>query len=160
LDQIDWSILRELQADARLSYAQLGKRVNLSSPAVAERVRRLERDGVITGYQVKVDAAKVGAPVSAFVELTCEQGKCLLRTSKSEDYPEIVEVHKLGGDHCSMLRLRATSIAHLDSALEQISRHGQVRASVVLSTQYEGRPVEPARQDFVPATPSEGWRSC
>lgn len=159
LDEIDWSILRELQADARLSYAQLSKRVNLSPPAVADRVRRLERDGVITGYHADVDATKAGHPVCAFVTLTCDQGKCLLRTSKSDDYPEVTEVHKLTGGHCAMLRLRATSIEHLENTLAELSEHGRLSVSVVLSTQYEGRPVERAKLRIARAKPAEGWRN-
>ncbi|WP_419996771.1 Lrp/AsnC family transcriptional regulator [Streptomyces boninensis] len=158
LDDLDWSILRELQADARLSYAQLGRRVNLSPPAVAERVRRLERDGVITGYGAKVEAARVGQPVAMFVQLRCRLGSCLLRTSAAEDYPEVVEVHKLTGEHCAMVKVRATSLEHLEGLLERLGNHGALLTSLVLSTQYENRPVEPAPEDFLRATDSEGWR--
>lgn len=159
LDQVDWAILRELQADARLSFSRLAKLVNLSSPAVAERVRRLERDGVITGYEAQVAPATVGLSVSAFVELACDQGKCLLRTTKADDFPEVVEVHKLSGVHCAMLRLRAASLEHLDGAVERLSGHGKVNVSVVLSTEFEGRPVEPDQTNIVRPTPSEGWNS-
>ena len=62
LDAIDWRILEELQADGRLSYNELGRRVSLSPPAVADRVRRLEDAGVIAGYQARVDPARAGLP--------------------------------------------------------------------------------------------------
>ena len=65
LDATDWRILAELQRDGRLSYNRLAQRVNLSSPAVAERVRRLEESGVITGYGARVDAARAGLPLTA-----------------------------------------------------------------------------------------------
>ncbi|NGN70055.1 Lrp/AsnC family transcriptional regulator [Streptomyces sp. A7024] len=158
LDDLDWSILRELQADARLSYAQLGRRVNLSPPAVAERVRRLEREGVITGYGARIEPARVGQPVAMFVQLRCRLGSCLLRTSAADDYPEVVEVHKLTGEHCTMLKVRATSLEHLEGLLERLGNHGALSTSLVLSTQYEGRPVEPAPEDFQRATDSAGWR--
>lgn len=158
LDDLDWRIVAELQVDARLSFAQLGRRVSLSPPAVAERVRRLERDGVITGYGARIDAARVGQPVSAFVEMKCSLGNCLLKTSTSEDYPEVVEVHKLTGEHCTMMKVRAVSLEHLDGLLERLGRHGSMRSAMVLSTQYEGRPVEPADEEFLRATESEGWR--
>jgi Lrp/AsnC family leucine-responsive transcriptional regulator len=157
LDDTDWAILRELQADGRLSYNELGRRVNMSSPAVAERVRRLEEAGVIGGYQARVDPARAGQPVAAFVQMRCSLGRCLLRTSEAEDYPEVVEVHKLSGDHCSMLKVRAASMEHLEGLLERLGQHGEMRTSIVLSTQYEGRPVEPPKDDFHRPTPSEGW---
>ena len=74
LDDLDWRILDELQSDGRLSYKELGRRVNLSSPAVAERVRRLEDSGVITGYVAQVDPGRAGYPISAFVEMRCTLG--------------------------------------------------------------------------------------
>jgi DNA-binding Lrp family transcriptional regulator len=88
LDDVDWRLLEALQADGRLSFKELGRRINLSAPAVAERVRRLEETGVITGYRAEVDARRAGQPLQAFVEMRCALSRCLLKTSKSEDYPE------------------------------------------------------------------------
>jgi Lrp/AsnC family leucine-responsive transcriptional regulator len=158
LDDLDWRILLALQADGRLSYSELGRRVNLSSPAVAERVRRLEDSGVITGYHARVDPARAGQPLACFVQMRCRRDRCLLKTSTADDYPEVVEVHKLSGDYCSMLKVRAASLEHLEGMLERLGQHGEMRTSVVLSTQYEGRDVEPPAEDFLHATPSEGWR--
>jgi Lrp/AsnC family leucine-responsive transcriptional regulator len=157
LDATDWRILEELQADARLSYNELGRRVSLSPPAVAERVRRLEDAGVIAGYQAKVDPARAGQPLTAFVQMRCRLDRCLLKTSQSSDYPEIVEIHKLTGDYCSMLKVRAASMEHFEGLLERVGQHGEMRTSVVLSTQFEGRPVQPQPDDILHATRSEGW---
>jgi Lrp/AsnC family leucine-responsive transcriptional regulator len=158
-DAIDWQLVAELQADARLSYKELGRRVNLSSPAVADRVRRLEDAGVISGYHARVEPTRAGYPLSAFVQMRCQQGRCLLKTSRAADYPEVVEVHKLSGDHCSMLKVRAASMEHFEGLLERLGQHGEMRTSIVLSTQYEGRPVEAHTESFHTATPSEGWRA-
>ena len=122
LDSTDWRILTELQRDGRLSYNQLGRRVNLSSPAVAERVRRLEEAGVIASYQARVDPARAGLPLAAFVQLRCSLGSCLLRTSTAEDYPEVIEVHKLSGNFCTMLKIRVASMAHLEGAFNALPR--------------------------------------
>ncbi|GAB3413186.1 Lrp/AsnC family transcriptional regulator [Flindersiella endophytica] len=158
LDSVDWSILRELQADARLSYNELGRRVNLSSPAVAERVRKLEEAGVISGYHARVDPSRAGYPLSAFVEMRCTYGQCLLQTTRAEDFPEIIEIHKLTGDRCSMLRVRVTSTQHLEALLERLDAHGQARSSLVLSTQFANRPVvEPPPGDSDPPVRSSGW---
>ena len=157
LDRVDWQIVEELQADGRLSFKELGRRIHLSAPAVAERVRRLEESGVITGYRAEVDARRAGYPFLAFVQMRCTHGKCLLKTSTAADYPEIVEVHKLSGDHCSMLKVRAATLDHLEGFFERVGEHGEMRSSVVLSTQFHGRPVEPPVEDYLTATRAEGW---
>src|SRR5436309_13132808 len=105
LDNTDWKILRELQRDARLSYNELGRRVGLSAPAVAERVRKLEDAGVITGYGARIDPAQVGMPLLALIQLRCTPGKCLLKTSTVAEFPEVLEMHKLSGSHCSLLKV-------------------------------------------------------
>jgi Lrp/AsnC family leucine-responsive transcriptional regulator len=157
LDQTDWRILDELQRDGRQSYNQLARRVSLSPPAVAERVRRLEETGVIAGYQARVDPAKAGLPLTTFVQMRCELGRCLLRTTTADDFPEVVEVHKLSGNSCTMLKVRVASMPHLEGLLERLGKHGEMNSHVVLSTQYEGRPVEAPPADARPTTPSSGW---
>jgi Lrp/AsnC family leucine-responsive transcriptional regulator len=157
LDAVDWRLVAELQADGRLSYKELGRRINLSAPAVAERVRRLEETGVLAGYRAVIDARRAGYPILAFVQMQCSLGSCLLKTSTAADYPEIVEVHKLSGDHCTMIKVRAASLAHLEGLFERLGKHGEMRTSVVLSTQYEGRPVEAPVDDFLHASEPEGW---
>jgi Lrp/AsnC family leucine-responsive transcriptional regulator len=74
--------------------------VNLSSPAVAERVRRLEEAGVITGYGARVDPARAGVPLTAFVQPRCALGSRLLNTTTAEECPDVIEVHKLSGNSC------------------------------------------------------------
>ncbi|MBC6461655.1 Lrp/AsnC family transcriptional regulator, partial [Actinomadura sp. HBU206391] len=101
LDELDWQILKELQSDGRLSLKELGRRINLSAPAVADRVRRLEESGVIMGYRAEIDPRRAGHPLLAFVELRCAPGRCLLKTGTAGDYPEVIEIHKLSGGHCS-----------------------------------------------------------
>jgi Lrp/AsnC family transcriptional regulator, leucine-responsive regulatory protein len=137
LDDLDWRILGELQADGRLSYNELGRRVSLSPPAVADRA---------------------GFPLTAFVQMHCRADHCLLKTSQASDYPEVVEIHKLTGDYCSMLKVRAASMEHFEGLLERLGeRHGVGRTTVVLSTQYEDRPVERRADDLPASTPSSGW---
>ncbi|MDQ3738931.1 MAG: Lrp/AsnC family transcriptional regulator [Actinomycetota bacterium] len=156
LDDVDWRLLAELQGDGRLSFNELARRVHLSPPAVAERVRRLEREGVITGYAARVDAAGAGQPLLAFIQLRCRLGNCLLKTTTSEEYPELVEVHKLSGEYCTMLKARACSLAHLEGLIERLGTHGEMRTHIVLSTQYDGRRVDQPIPER-PVTSSQGW---
>lgn len=158
LDAVDWRILHELQTDGRQSFKELARRVNLSAPAVADRVRRLQDAGVITGYQARVDPARAGLPLTAFLMLRCTPGRCLLRTGRAADYPEIVEVHKLASDSCALLKVRVASMTHLESFLEHLSeRHGEARSHMVLSTQYERREVEAPPTPPGPVTAADGW---
>ena len=157
LDELDWRILEELQADGRLSLKELGRRIMLSAPAVAERVRRLEESGVITGYRAQIDPRRAGHPILAFVEMRCALGHCLLKTGTADDYPEVIEIHRLSGDHCTMAKVRAVSLEHFEELLERLGRHGELRSSVVLSTQYEGGPVRPPAVDPPEASRHDGW---
>lgn len=157
LDQTDWRIIAELQEDGRLSFKQLGARVNLSPPAVAERVRRLEESGVIAGYRADISPAAAGQPLSAFVQMRCATGRCLLKTTRADDFPEVVEIHKLSGSSCSMLRVRVTSMAHLEGLFERLGEHGEMNTHIVLATEYEGRAVQPPTDTARTVTRSAGW---
>jgi Lrp/AsnC family transcriptional regulator, leucine-responsive regulatory protein len=159
LDRTDWNILGELQRDARQSFNQLAKRVALSAPAVAERVRRLENDGVITRYQAIIDNAAVGLPLTAFVQMRCSPGRCLLKTTDAGQFPEVAEIHKLSGVSCTLLKVRAASMAHLEGVLERLGNHGPADSHIVLSTHYDHRPVQAPPDQPQLATTHEGWRS-
>jgi Lrp/AsnC family leucine-responsive transcriptional regulator len=134
LDSTDWKILRELQQDARLSSNELGRRIGLSAPATAERVRKLEDARVITGYRAHIDPAKVGMPLLALIHLRCDQGSCLLRTSSLEEFPEVLEVHKLSGSHCAVLKVVLSSMRHLEALTHRLSAHGALVVHLVTSS--------------------------
>jgi Lrp/AsnC family leucine-responsive transcriptional regulator len=142
LDAIDWRILRELQEDARLSYNALAQRVGLSAPAAAERVRRMEDSGVIAGYRAEIDPAKVGLPVMALIQMHCAPGKCLLKTSAAADYPEVLEVLKVSGPHCTVLKVAASSVAHLEELFERLGTHGELLTSMVWSSALTRRVID------------------
>ena len=142
LDALDWRLLRELQHDARLSYNALAQRVGLSAPAVAERVRRLEEAGVIVGYRAEVDPAKVGLPLTAVVQLHCAPGKCLLKTASAAAFPEIIEVLKVSGPHCTVLKVVAASIPHLEQFFERLGQHGELQTSMVWSSALSRRVID------------------
>jgi Lrp/AsnC family leucine-responsive transcriptional regulator len=155
LDATDRAILSELHRDARLSFNQIAKRVNLSAPSVAARIRRLEETGVIEGYHARINPAAVGLPLTAFLQLHCRVGRCLLKTSAAEKFPEIVEIHRLSGASCSLVKVRTASMAHLSSLLERIGEHAEADSHIVLET-----PLEQHTLDVPPApapTRHPGW---
>src|SRR3954464_3779104 len=99
IDEIDRKIVKELQVDARVSYAELGRRVGLTTPAVIERVRKLEDAGVITGYRAVIDTAKVGLPITAFVRMSITGVDYSHIIEVAEQSPEVLECHRgTGGD--------------------------------------------------------------
>jgi Lrp/AsnC family leucine-responsive transcriptional regulator len=157
LDSIDWKILRELQADARLSYNELARRIGLSSPAVAERVRRMEDAGVIAGYHAQVDPAKVGLPVMAMIQMRCDPGKCLLKTTSPNDFPELLEMVKVSGPHCAILKVVAASVPHLEALFERLGQHGQLTTSMVWSSALNRRVLDGEAVTWEGGAPAE-WR--
>jgi Lrp/AsnC family leucine-responsive transcriptional regulator len=142
LDGLDWGILRALQGDARLSYNALARLVGLSAPAVAERVRRMEEAGIIVGYRAEVDPAKVGLSVTAVIRMRCAPGKCLLKTRSAEDFPEILEVLRVSGSHCTVLKVVAADIAHLEAVIERLGTHGEMETSMVWSSALSRRVID------------------
>ena len=146
MDATDRAILREIQGDARLSFNQIARRVNLSAPSVAARIRRLEDAGIVEGYHARINPAAVGLPLTAFLQLHCHVGRCLLKTSAAEKFPEIVEIHRLTGRSCTLVKVRTASMAHLSSLLERIGEHADADSHIVLDT-----PLEQHTLDVSPA---------
>lgn len=142
LDGVDRRILTELQADARLSFNELSRRVNLSAPAVADRVRRLEEAGVVTGYHAHVDPAAAGLPVTALVRMACFGPGCLLRDAAAQDLPEILQLHRVTGDACCVLLISVASMAHFEEVIDRLAEHGRPSSTMVLSSPHPWRAVQ------------------
>jgi Lrp/AsnC family leucine-responsive transcriptional regulator len=134
LDQTNLEILRELQDDARLSMAALGRRVSLSAPAVAERVQRLERAGVITGYRAELDPRALGFSVAAVVRVRPAMGQLHKIPEIARSSPEVVECHRITGEDCYLMHLRLRAIEDLEEVLDRFALHGQTTTSIVHST--------------------------
>ncbi|BAJ28573.1 MULTISPECIES: Lrp/AsnC family transcriptional regulator [Kitasatospora] len=131
LDDIDWAIIEQLQADARLTLSELGRRVNLGSSATAERVRALEARGVITGYHATVDLGRLGYPVLAVVRLKYPGSRHQPLHRLLADRREILECLRTTGDDCYTLKLAATSMEHLESLVDELCLLGTTTTSVV-----------------------------
>ena len=105
LDEINRRLLEELQADARVSIAELGRRINLSAPAVAKRVQRLERAGVITGYRAEVDPKAIGFPIAAVVRVRPTTRQLQKIPELAREIPEVVDCHRITGEDCFFVKL-------------------------------------------------------
>jgi Lrp/AsnC family leucine-responsive transcriptional regulator len=145
LDATDWAILRELQADARVSVRELGDAVNLSSSAVAERRRRLEEAGVIRRYRAEVDLPAAGYPVQAVARVNIPGARYDRINQLLPELPEVYHCFRVAGEDCYVLLIRAASIAHLDRVASALATTGAVTTNVVYETVVDQRPVEPPR---------------
>jgi Lrp/AsnC family transcriptional regulator, leucine-responsive regulatory protein len=143
MDAMDWALLRELQADARLSYSELSRRVHLSPPAVAERVRRLEETGVVTGYHAHVDLAKAGREVLALIRMSCYGPTCVLRDPSVATWPEVLEIYRVTGDTCSMIKVAAASMEAFEEVTDRLSGYGAPSSTMILSTPLGWQPIVP-----------------
>lgn len=147
LDALGRRIVAELQVDGRLSLAELGRRVSLSPPAVAERVRRLEEAGVITGYTARIDPGAVGYGLMAFVRLSPQQpGDLYERKVHSflHERPEVIEAHHITGEDCFLIKVVARDPAHLGEIIAELGTMGRTTTSVVLSSPVKLAAVAPA----------------
>jgi DNA-binding Lrp family transcriptional regulator len=145
LDEFDRRILGALTGDARMTYAEIGKLVGLSAPAVHERVRRLRASGVLAGTTARIDGASVGKPFLAFVHIDADGWGKSQRMMKLRHFPEVEEMHSVAGDTCVILKVRTASAQSMEQFLSQLYVLPGVRATrsfVVLSTYLE-RPVQP-----------------
>jgi Lrp/AsnC family transcriptional regulator, leucine-responsive regulatory protein len=146
VDRVDRRILEELQADARLSFNELSRRVRLSAPAVADRVRRLEAVGVITGYHARVDPSRVGRPVEAVVVMDCYGPTCVLRDPDVANWPEVRQFFRVTGQGCSVLVVAVPSMPDFEELIDRLARFGRPSSSMVLSDLLPWSPVKPAEQ--------------
>ncbi|HMJ35114.1 MAG TPA: Lrp/AsnC family transcriptional regulator [Baekduia sp.] len=131
LDETDRRLLIELQADARLSLAELGRRVGLSAPAVAERVRRLTDEGVILGFRTDVDPRALGYALSAIVRVRPAPRQLPKVAELARETPEVVECHRITGEDCYFLKAHVRDVEHLEEVIDRFAFHGQTTTSVM-----------------------------
>ena len=149
LDSTGWQLLQALQQDARLSYTQLGQRVGLSAPAVAERVRKMEDAGIISGYHAEVNWAKIGFPITAIIRMSTFSGeRCGRFAAFTQGVPEVLECYRVTGSDSLIMKVMAASVEHLEALIDQLSAHGQLTTSMVLSAPVMRRVVMPVTDDI------------
>ena len=137
-------ILEELQGDGRLSLAELGRRVGLSPPAVAERVQRLERDGVITGYHATVDPRALGYALTTVIRIRPAPRQIPKVAELARATPEIVECHRITGEDCFFMKATVRDVEHLEELIDRFVVYGQTTTSIVQSSPVPGRGVHVA----------------
>ena len=143
LDDANLRLLAELQQDARLSFAELGRRVGLSSPAVAERLARLEEIGVITGYRAEVDPRALGLTLGVVIRIRPAPRELRKVAELAQRTPEIVECHRITGEDCYFMKAHVRDVEHLEEVIDQFAIYGQTTTSIVQSSPVPRRHVAP-----------------
>jgi Lrp/AsnC family transcriptional regulator, leucine-responsive regulatory protein len=145
LDNIGWKILVELQQNARAPFAELGRRVGLSTPAVMERIRRMEEAGIINGYRAEVDYSKVGYNILAFLRINVV-GDFMPRIMKvARDLPEVLECYRVTGADSFIMKVAVESVDELEKLIDRLTPYVATTTSVVLSSIVIRRVIEPRK---------------
>ena len=141
MDRTDTALLAELQADARLSLAELGRRVGLSSPAVADRLRRLESDGVIAAYRTEVTPAALGLTLTSIIRVRPSPRQLAQVAELARAAPEVVECHRITGEDCYFVKAHVRDVQHLEELIDRFTPYGQTTTSIVQSSPVPARAV-------------------
>lgn len=145
LDLMDAKILEILQADARVTMAEIGRRIHLSQPAVTERVRRMEAAQVITGYHAHVNPEALGYGITAFVRVASRSSDIPV-VKIAEQVPEVIECHAITGEDCVVVKVVASSVKELERVISSLARCGVTSTSLILSSSIERRAIKPVQE--------------
>jgi Lrp/AsnC family leucine-responsive transcriptional regulator len=138
-DPTNRQIVTALQGDARLTLAELGRRVGLSPPAVAERVQRLEAEGVIGGYRAEIDPRAFGYALTAVVRVRPAPRQLSKVAEVARATPEVVECHRITGEDCFFLKAHVRDVTHLEELIDRFTPFGQTTTSIVQSSPVPAR---------------------
>jgi Lrp/AsnC family transcriptional regulator, leucine-responsive regulatory protein len=140
IDPVNLRVLEELQRDPRLTMSELGRRVGMSSPAVTERVRRLEEAGVIQGYRLELNPAALGLPITGYIRIRPSPGQLSKIAELAQQIPEVVECHRVTGEDCFILKVHIPAIDQLDRLLDCFLLYGSTTTSLIQSSPVPLRP--------------------
>ena len=137
LDPLGWKMLIELQKDARISFAELGRRVGLSTPAVALRVRRMEEEGIIRAYRAEISPSHVGLPITAYIRMSIVGDVLPRLTAQIRSMTEVVECHRGTGADSFIMKVNVISVEHLNDVIDRLTPYGTTSTSLVLGSVVE-----------------------
>lgn len=141
MDITDCRIIEILQDDGRISMKDLGKIVGLTSPAVSERVKRLEEAGVIQGYKAIVNPDKLGRVIKSFINIALPSENYQEFISYARQDNRIVECHHITGEDCLLLKVIVKDMYELEQVIDKIKQVGKTKTSVILSTIIEAKSI-------------------
>lgn len=142
LDVLNRKILKCLQTNSRQSNAEIARQVGVSSPAVSERIRKLEDAGIITGYSTRVDTLELGYQLKAFITLRAFMGKLKPFLAKVKTYDEVLNCYRITGNDNIVMEVVLRNQRHLEQFIDQLIVYGESRTQIVLSQVVEDRAIQ------------------
>ena len=142
LDALNWKILQCLQENARQSNAEIGRKVGISSPAVSERIKKMEDSGKITGFKTIVSPFEVGYQLKAIITLRAFMGKLKPFLQKVKTYDEVLNCYRITGNENIVLEVILKNQIHLEAFIDQLINYGETKTQIVLSNIIEDAPVK------------------
>lgn len=133
IDELNWKILKHLQKNARLSSAEIGRQVGMSSPAVSERIKKMEDAGVITGYNTVVSTFEAGYQLKAIITLRAFMGKLKPFLEKVKTYDEVINCYRITGNENIVMEVALRNQKHLEAFIDQLIIYGETKTQIVLS---------------------------
>lgn len=141
LDKLHWSILSALQQNARVSLAGIGRKIGLTPPAVADRVKRLEDLGVIEGYWTSISHTKVGYQLKAIITLRAFMGKLKPFLERVKTLDEVINCYRITGNENIIMEVVLRDQFHLEKFIDQLIQYGETRTHIILSEVISNAPI-------------------
>lgn len=150
IDKLNWKILEKLQGNARESFANIGRSIGLTAPAVGERVKKMEDLGIITGYHAKVSHSLTGHQLKAIITLRAFMGKLKPFLAMVDSFDEVVNCYRITGNENIVMEVVLKDQFHLEKFIDKLIQYGETRTNIVLSQVISNAPMSPVRKMEMP----------
>ena len=142
LDKLNWLILESLQKNARQSFSEIGRSVGLTSPAVADRVKKMEDSGVIKGYKAEVSYHKTGHQLKAVITLRAFMGRLKPFLEKVKEFKEVINCYRITGNENIIMEVVLYDQSHLEEFIDKLITYGETKTHIILSSVVEHGPIK------------------
>lgn len=142
IDSLNWQILESLQKNARQSFAEIGRKVGLTSPAVAERVKKMEDSGIIKGYKAQVSYHKTGHQLKAVITLRAFMGRLKPFLEKVREFKEVINCYRITGNENIIMEVVLYDQSHLEEFIDKLITYGETKTHIILSNVVEQGPIK------------------
>ncbi|CAM4312557.1 Lrp/AsnC family transcriptional regulator [Gillisia sp. Q332] len=142
LDRLNWLILESLQKNARQSFSEIGRNVGLTSPAVADRVKKMEDSGVIKGYKAEVSYHKTGHQLKAVITLRAFMGRLKPFLEKVKEFKEVINCYRITGNENIIMEVVLYDQSHLEEFIDKLITYGETKTHIILSSVVEHGPIK------------------
>ncbi|NAS32599.1 AsnC family transcriptional regulator [Flavobacteriaceae bacterium R38] len=142
MDHLNWEILKSLQENARLSFSEIGRKVGLTSPAVAERVKKMEDSGVISEYKAVISPMKVGYQLKAIITVSAFMGRLKPFLVKVKEFDEVINCYRVTGNENIIMEVILQDREHLERFIDELLYYGETKTHIVLSDIMENNTIK------------------